>query len=204
MTMLNKSRWYVYELVDSRTNEVFYVGKGCGDRMYQHEREALKGVCSKKTFKINEIRNSGAEIVKRQVAFFWDEQAAYDCETDWIEEIGLANLTNVLPGGQTAWARRVVERKARAEKLINPVDAVLKVIGNVAWWLVNTNGGKNKLRMVNAHPVREKLFDTMCNTFMPEFVQRAVQTPEGRAKVSEALKKFNVDLTFAGVEHGCA
>ena len=30
------AKWYVYELSDPTTGRVFYVGKGCGDRMYQH------------------------------------------------------------------------------------------------------------------------------------------------------------------------
>ena len=32
--------YYVYVLVDPRTKQVFYVGKGKGNRVFDHEREA--------------------------------------------------------------------------------------------------------------------------------------------------------------------
>lgn len=32
--------YYVYELIDSKTNKVFYVGKGQKNRMYDHVRKA--------------------------------------------------------------------------------------------------------------------------------------------------------------------
>jgi len=39
-------KYYVYRLVDPRTLHTFYVGKGCGDRVFQH----AKGVLAKKSF----------------------------------------------------------------------------------------------------------------------------------------------------------
>jgi hypothetical protein len=99
-------KWYVYELVDPRTDTVFYVGKGTGNRMHNHEREAAKGVCSEKTSRINEITCAGLNVGKRKVAVFWDEQAAYDHEADRIVDYGLESLTNAIPGGGTAWDRK--------------------------------------------------------------------------------------------------
>ncbi len=119
MWFVDQARWYVYELVDGRDGSVFYVGKGCGNRMLAHENQAKSGVCSRKTSKIKEIWSCGSEILHRQVAFFWDEQAAYDHETDRIEAYGLANLTNILLGGQRAWEKRVLnleQRRASARK----------------------------------------------------------------------------------------
>lgn len=87
--MINKAKWYVYELSDMNGN-VFYVGKGSGNRIRYHRREALKGVCSKKC---NKIKSLNYEIIEKEIAFFWDEQEAYDYETDRIEFYGLENLT---------------------------------------------------------------------------------------------------------------
>lgn len=30
--------YYVYQLIDPRNDLVFYVGKGCKNRMYEHEK----------------------------------------------------------------------------------------------------------------------------------------------------------------------
>lgn len=34
----SKRKYYVYRLIDPRTYETFYVGKGCGDRVFQHTK----------------------------------------------------------------------------------------------------------------------------------------------------------------------
>ena len=34
------NKYYVYRLIDPRNLQTFYVGKGCGDRVYQHAKEA--------------------------------------------------------------------------------------------------------------------------------------------------------------------
>ena len=107
------AKWYVYQLIDPTTMAVFYIGKGKGDRINDHEADSSRGVCSKKCNKIRALRDVGFEIIKQKIAFFWDEQAAYDFETDCIESTGLENLTNILPGGQKAFERRAEERKAR-------------------------------------------------------------------------------------------
>jgi hypothetical protein len=38
----DKVGWYVYRLIDPRNGQTFYVGKGRGDRVFQHIRGALK------------------------------------------------------------------------------------------------------------------------------------------------------------------
>ena len=45
----SKLQYYVYALVDPRTDQIFYVGKGAGNRVFQHIAEAEaenKNVCS--------------------------------------------------------------------------------------------------------------------------------------------------------------
>lgn len=90
-------KYYVYELIDPRTSEVFYVGKGCGDRIDEHERETLAGVSSKKCNKIRKIINGGLTIGKRKIAFFKGEADAYAFEDERIRFYGKSGLTNVAP-----------------------------------------------------------------------------------------------------------
>lgn len=129
------ARWYVYLLIDPLTGAPFYIGKGAGNRVDAHEKEAR---ChnAKPTKKIRAIRRlweAGVEVRKEFSAQFWDEQAAYDHETDLIEEIGLENLTNILPGGQKAWERRQAERRTRRRRQ-EPLalDSVISGLNDVA------------------------------------------------------------------------
>lgn len=103
----NKAMFYVYELIDPRYGVVFYVGKGSGKRIDQHEKDAKRGERSRKCDLIREIEAQGKKIKKQQVVMFFDEQDAYDYETELINSYGLETLTNVIAGGQTAWIDRV-------------------------------------------------------------------------------------------------
>ena len=46
--------YYVYELVDPASGEVFYVGRGVGERAYAHEKEAK--TLDEETPKLERIR----------------------------------------------------------------------------------------------------------------------------------------------------
>jgi hypothetical protein len=201
-TLESLSRWYVYELVDGRSGDVFYVGKGTGDRMHAHEKQAPKTPHSKKSARILSIQSSGSSVVKRQVACFWDEQAAYDFETDHIEWFGLQNLTNVLPGGQTAWTRRVAERaKRKPSKAINPVDIVISIAGHVAYWLLVTNGGKRKARLVfeGGDPemarIRTEIAEAAFNRLLPDLWARATGCVADLPRLIQAFRKYGIELT---------
>ena len=47
--------YYVYCLVDPRDRKIFYIGKGCGDRVYAHACNALEDE-EASTDKIEKIR----------------------------------------------------------------------------------------------------------------------------------------------------
>lgn len=94
------AEYYVYELIDPRNNKPFYIGKGKGDRIDHHEKEARKSQSTAKTKLIAEIELEGLSIVKNIVKRFKSENAAYKYEEKLIKKIGLENLTNVAPGGK--------------------------------------------------------------------------------------------------------
>lgn len=95
--------YYVYELVDPRTDEVFYVGKGKGYRIDYHEQEARRGKQSRKCDRIREIHASGRCVRKRKVAFYEDEADAYLAEWELIQAHD--NLTNDVRHCQSARKR---------------------------------------------------------------------------------------------------
>lgn len=194
------ARWYLYDLIDPRDGCVFYVGKGSGDRLAQHEKDAAKECKSRKAKRIHDIWAAGLQVQRHRVALFWDEQAAYDAETDRIEEIGLDRLTNVLPGGQKAWERRKQERASR--KAMTPLSFILSLPGHVAYWLLHTNGGRDKVWLKFSGEGRgiatmNALSEASWLSVIPDALRAATRTPEGRQKVADAVRPYGIDLGFA-------
>jgi hypothetical protein len=208
--MEKAARWYVYELRDPRDGEVFYVGKGTGHRMHQHEKDAANEAIhpSKKINRIRGIVSAGAEVQKRVLAQFWDEQAAYDHETDLIEEIGLANLTNILPGGQKAWERR---QRARAESRRKEKPTIelheqlsgpgtKELLSRFAEWF-KAGGHKGKTFAFTAVDPRFKVNATLSSVVYNEFMPRMWRYIQDDARAlsvfAERIRPFGVEVQHA-------
>jgi len=204
-----RARWYVYTLVDPRDGEIFYVGKGTGSRVHQHEKDALnqKTVCSKKINKIRDIQARELEVEKRFCAYFWDEQAAYDHETDLIEEIGLGNLTNILPGGQKAWERRRQERELRKSNS-SPMHVILgkKDGGTNAmyqrfaeWFRADLHKGEKKVVCTTTDPALKwnaMVTEAMYNEMMPSLWRQIHKDERALAVFIERIRGFGVELVY--------
>src|SRR5438876_12264826 len=80
-------RFYNYFLVYP-SGIVFYVGKGTGYRIDDHEREARNGVQSHKCNAIRKVWADGEEIIKQKVAFHDNEEDAYQLEILLINFFG--------------------------------------------------------------------------------------------------------------------
>lgn len=95
--------YYVYHLIDPRTGDVFYVGKGKDGRAKDHQREAKKpkATYSAKEQRIREVLRAGYEVKIDKVMLFDCEAEALRFEREEIERIGKDNLTNVLKGTKT-------------------------------------------------------------------------------------------------------
>ena len=72
--------WYVYFLIDPRTNEIFYVGKGTGKRCHCHVSDAKhgRGLNPAKERRINEILHAGFDVKVHIFQKFTSEAEAFD------------------------------------------------------------------------------------------------------------------------------
>lgn len=201
-------KWYVYELINPIDGKTFYVGKGSGNRIEQHEKEARKGVCSKKCNKIKHIWSLGFEIQRKKNALFCDEQAAYDHETDLIAEIGLSNLTNIMPGGQTAFDRRVVERSTRQKndpipfhQYLDKLPAENAFFDRFAEWFKSGlhNGGTV---IATAKDSRFKfhaiITEAVYNKMIPMFWNIIKSDEKSLQVFTEKMKYHKVELCYGG------
>lgn len=92
-------KYYVYTL--ARPNgTIFYVGKGSGNRVADHEKEALRGHNCPKCELIRLIWREGGSIQRAIVFETDDERAALNREAELIREYGYDRLMNRTPGGK--------------------------------------------------------------------------------------------------------
>lgn len=90
---------YVYVLRDPRDGEVFYVGKGTGNRVFAHVGEAIERPNSTdKLDRIRAIHEAGGEVDYEIARHGMDEEQAFAVESALIDWIGMEHLSNAVAG----------------------------------------------------------------------------------------------------------
>jgi muconolactone delta-isomerase len=107
-----QARFYVYVLTRPN-NKPFYVGKGKGMRIYDHEAEARRGCSCHKCNVIRKIWRQGGEVQRYTVFTTDDEQEALAYEVELIALHVRANLCNHTNGGEGASGMRHTEEARR-------------------------------------------------------------------------------------------
>lgn len=130
--------FYVYALVDPRTDRIFYVGKGTGQRLLAHGQEADltvdENATSAKVEEIRSIRSAGYEprldIVRHGIT---DEATALAIEAALIDTV--PGLTNAVSGHGATLGRAPIEEYA-VEYGARPVppDAPPAVLIRLSEW----------------------------------------------------------------------
>jgi len=96
-----KLQYYVYALIDPRTKQPFYIGKGKGNRVFEHVLGAIKGSPeSEKIDTINAILNSGNSVKHIIIRHGLTEDEAFKIESSLIDFTNFfgKNLTNEVLG----------------------------------------------------------------------------------------------------------
>lgn len=103
---IEKLNYYVYALIDPKSDKVFYVGKGKGNRIYAHVEASelidVKEVA--KIAKIREIRATGKEVKHVVIRHRLTEDQAFAVEAamiDYVESVQKLPLTNLVSGHYT-------------------------------------------------------------------------------------------------------
>ena len=108
--MLDEIGYYVYRLVDPRNDATFYVGKGVGNRIFQHVAEAVMSSerISLKLDRIREIEAANLKVRHVVHRHGLTKKEAFEVEASLIDAYQLVGgedvLTNLL-GGHHSIAR---------------------------------------------------------------------------------------------------
>ncbi len=111
--------YYVYKLIDPRNGNVFYVGKGKGNRIFNHVNEVLskddleewQDDESEKIATIREIKGEGLEVIHLIHRHHLDEKTALEVEAALID--AYSGLTNVSLGVNSYYGVASVEQIVR-------------------------------------------------------------------------------------------
>lgn len=121
--VIKELKYYVYRLIDPRNGETFYVGKGKGNRVFEHMNCALAAEESDelndKFQRIREITNAGLHVIhvihRHGIE---DESSAFEVEAALID--AYPGLTNIAGGTGSAdngpmHAKEIIEKYAAEE-----------------------------------------------------------------------------------------
>lgn len=124
---------YVYALTDPVNKEVFYIGKGTGNRVFRHSDDALgeDGLSSDKLDRIRSIHNQGNKVYPYIIRHQLTDYEAYVVESSLIDLMGLIGkpLTNLQNGHNSVsyglMSAEEIERKYTLVKLNNLPDGFI-------------------------------------------------------------------------------
>ena len=187
------AKWYVYELIDPRDGEPFYVGKGCKDRIKHHEREARKqlGVCSEKVLRIKDIWSEGKKVVHKFVAYFWSEQAAYDFEAELIADYTIDALSNINKSGGGVYIRGHAMNPDRYAKMMIMANNLFPAFVR---WCAHKEIKQNYVEYI--HPNGKPVVDA-CNSWLFPMCWEKIKASKTALDILKPeFMKHGVSLTY--------
>lgn len=157
---IKELQYYVYKLVDPRNGQVFYVGKGSGNRVFDHTNHPNPNNEKEKSRIINEIKSQGLEVISIIHRHHLDEETAKIVEAALID--AYPGLSNIQGGYESSdygpinaknvddiYSREVIDEFDKEDKVLiikinmNSIDSNGGVYEAVRrWWKVGENTRK--------------------------------------------------------------
>jgi len=190
---MNK-KFYVYYLISTNDNNVFYVGKGSGNRMHKHVKIAANNYKTKSSNpklynKISYLLNNGYQIIPEIIFESYNEKECLDYEVEKIKEIGLNNLCNITAGGEGTSRTVSEETKEKISKSMK---------GRVSTFKGKKLSEESKLKMSISHK-NKKFTDDHCNNISKSL--------SGKKKTEDHVTKmrnsFNITIQNKKCLYNC-
>lgn len=141
-SVIRALKYYVYALIDPRDDKIFYIGKGCGNRVFDHAENTLNEM--DKSLKLDQIRSiisSGLKPEYYIVRHNLSEETAYTVESALIDvltypKFNTENTLSNIIAGHHQWDEGI--------KSVNEINSIydcaeMKIAGNERLLLVNLN-----------------------------------------------------------------
>lgn len=212
--------YYVYELIDPRTDLPFYIGKGKDNRVYFHfsEKSRAKSENPKKYDKIQKIRKDGYEPRIRIVEYFQNENEAYEYEESLIKKYGRKDidvggvLTNICESSRPPKLKGRTYKELYGEDWENQIQKRLKTKkerGNYGGVKKHTEETKRKISekvsgennprfgIKMSDEIKEKIRKNrtpVCGEDNPRSKKWKLLSPEGQTYVIVGGLKFFCEL----------
>ena len=168
---IEELRYYVYALEDGQSC-IFYIGKGKGNRVFQHEEGQLANKdkstgedsadISEKNKAIQSILSKGEKVKSYILAHGLDEQTAFAIEMTLIDLLNIKgktfNLTNIVRGQHAETSGIASTEDIIAQYNAKPLD-----IANLSHklMLININRQYESCKTDGIHIDENKLYETV-------------------------------------------
>ena len=150
--VIEQLQYYVYRLIDPRTGQTFYVGKGKGNRVFAHVNDALKDFdgesfidseeddVSAKIKQIRDIKNAGLEVIHIIQRYGMTEKEAFEVEAALMDCFpGLTNIQNGHAYDRGVNSSEVIQRNLSCEEFTDQPDLKYCII-KINDYMLNERG----------------------------------------------------------------